>query len=164
MKEQIPLKVLLVVGISLVTGMFTVAISQEKVENVTRKNAISVNVAGTTPFIGITYERLLSDKINVEVGIGAVSVGVGIKYFPWPISDNKMVLHIGFSTNIFATPFDTFGDGDYSSISYVNVGLTYFGKEGLNFSIDVGPSLNYDLTFNETSFPIYGNLKIGYRF
>jgi len=164
MKIQVPLKILLVLAALIGTGFFNSMLAQEKVENVSRKNAISINVAGTTPFIGITYERLLSDKINVEVGLGAVSVGVGFKYFPWPISDNKMVLHTGFSTNIFATPFDTFGDGEYSSISYAMVGLTYFGKEGLNFSIDIGPSLNYDFTFNETSFPMYGNLKIGYRF
>jgi len=47
-------------------------------------NAVSLNVAGTTPLFGVTYERILSYKYSTEIGIGIVSAGVGIKYFPDP--------------------------------------------------------------------------------
>jgi len=133
-------------------------------DSVTRKQAISFNAAGTTPFMGFTYERLISNKFNLEAGLGLYSVGTGIKFFPIPIADNKMVFHTSLGFNLFATPFDTFGSGDVSSISYLMIGLSYFGRDGFNFGIDVGPSVNYDFTFNETSFPFYGNLKLGYRF
>ncbi len=132
--------------------------------SVSRKQAISFNAAGSTPFIGVTYERLLSERLNVEAGLGLYSVGTAIKFFPLPIADNKMVLHAGLGTNLFATPFDTFGSGDVSSTTYLVIGLSYFGKDGFNFAFDVGPSINYDFTFHETALPIYGNLKLGYRF
>lgn len=131
---------------------------------VSKKNAISFNIAGTTPFVGFTYERLLSDRFNFEVGLGVYSVGVGIKFFPAPIVDNKMVFHVALGSNIFVTPFDTFGSGDSSSISYLTIGLTYFGENGFNFGIGAGQSLNYDFTFNELTRDPYGNLKLGYRF
>ena len=141
-----------------------IAQSEESSPQISKKNAISFNIAGTTPFVGVTYERLLSNRFNFEVGLGAYSVGVGIKYFPSPIIDNKMVFHIAIGTNVFVTPFDTFGSGDSSSINYLSVGLTYFGKGGFNFGIGVGYSLNYDFTFDELTGAPYGNLKLGYRF
>lgn len=132
--------------------------------NITFKNAVSLNIGGTTPFIGITYERLLSDRFNFEVGIGAVSVGTAIKYFPWPISDNKMVFHLVLGTNIFKTPLDDFGQGEVSSTTFLTIGLTYIGIGRFSFSIDAGLGLNYDFTYAETTLPPYGGLKIGYRF
>lgn len=86
---------------------------------VSKKNAISLNVAGTTPFVGITYERLLSNQFNLEVGLGVLSIGAAIKYYPFLIYDNKMVLHLSFGANLFATPFDTFGAGDVLSLIHI---------------------------------------------
>jgi len=105
---------------------------------VSKKNAISINIAGTTPLIGVTYERLISNKFTAEIGLGIYSIGVAIKYFPFSIYDNKMVFHSALGTNLFATPFDTFGSGDFSSINYLTIGLTYFGKEGFGFALDIG--------------------------
>ena len=129
-----------------------------------KENALSINLAGTTPFIGVSYERLLSDKINIEAGLGVFSAGIALKYFPFSIVDNKMVVDLVLGSNVFATPFDTFGSSDFSSISFLLIGLSYFGKEGFNFGLGIGPSINYDFEFNEISQPIYGNLKLGYRF
>jgi len=137
---------------------------QNSLPSVTKRNAISFNIAGTTPFAGITYERLLSDRFNMETGLGVYSFGVAVKYFPYRIVDNKMVLHLVLGSNLFATPFDTFASGDVSSLHYFTLGLTYFGGQGFNFGLDLGPSINYDYTFKEVSNPIYGNLKLGYRF
>ena len=131
---------------------------------VVKKNAVSINIAGTTPFLGITYERLITNQLNVEVGLGVYSVGAAITYFPFPIYKNKMVFHTALGSNIFATPFDTFGSGDFSNTNYLAVGLSYFGREGFNFGLGIGPSINYDFTFDEYARSIYGNLKIGYRF
>lgn len=133
-------------------------------ERVSRKNAVSLNVAGSTPLIGVTYERLMTDHFNFEFGLGLISVGTALKYFPWAISDNKMVFHTGLSTNIFSTPLDDLRSSDYSNITYLMIGLTYFGVGGFNFALDVGPSYNYDFTYNESSTPFYGSIKLGYRF
>ena len=151
---------------TILVGGLIVSCSGQRTDNpgITFRNAVSVNVGGTTPFIGITYERLLSDRFNFEVGLGAVSIGTAIKYFPWPIIDNKMVFHLVLGTNLFKTPLDDFVDGEASSTTFLTAGLTYIGIGRFSFSIDVGLGLNYDFTYDETTFPPYGGLKIGYRF
>lgn len=154
----------LIICLSICTTSFCFAQEVEEWEPVTKENSISLNIAGTTPFIGVAYERLISDRFNLEAGLGVFSVGVEIKYFPFPIYNNKMVFHLALGTNLFATPFDTFGSGDFSSTNYLAFGLSYFGREGFNFGLGIGPSINYDFTFEEVALSIYGNLKLGYRF
>ena len=100
----------------------------------------------------------------MEIGLGVYSIGAAVKFFPFSIFDNKMVPHIVLGSNLFATPFDTFGSADFSNTSYLNIGLSYFGREGFNFGLSIGPGINYDFTFRELTNPIYGNLKLGYRF
>lgn len=73
-----------------------------------RKNAISFNLLGTTPVLGITYERILSNKISFEIGLGLPSIGVGMKIFPYGIREEKLMFHTG----ITATYIDL-GEGDY---------------------------------------------------
>jgi len=155
---------LLILGICFTNVESCMSQMDEKWVEITKKNAISINIAGTTPFIGITYERLLSNRLNVEVGLGVYSIGVAAKYFPFPIFNNKMVLHAAIGTNLFKTPFDSFSAEGFSNTNYVTIGLTYFGKEGFSFALDLGPGINYDFNFNEFSNLIYGNLKLGYRF
>ena len=132
-------------------------------DSLSRKNALSLSVAGATPFIGVSYETLISDRIGIEGGLGILSFGGSIKYFVRPVSENLMVPHLALGTNLFSTPFDTFGSGDFSSITYGVIGLTYLGKGGFNFGLEAGISINYDFTFNETTFPPYGSLRLGYR-
>ena len=158
------IKLLLILCISIYFMDSSFGQDDEKWTSVSKKNSISLNIAGTTPFIGITYEHLISNRFNFEAGLGVYSIGAAIKYFPFPIYNNKMVFHLVLGTNLFSTPFDTFGSGDFSSTNYLALGLSYFGKEGFNFGLGIGPSINYDFTFKEVSQSFYGNLKLGYRF
>jgi len=128
--------------------------------NEIRKNAISFNILGTTPIMGITYERIVSDKISFEIGLGIPSIGVGMKIFPYGIREGELMFHTG----ITATYIDL-GDGDYIGgqgvLAYLPLGMSYFGKAGFNFGIDVGPGV---VMSDETTFVPYGNLKLGYRY
>lgn len=125
-----------------------------------RKNAISFNLLGTTPVLGITYERILSNKISFEIGLGLPSIGVGMKIFPYGIREEKLMFHTG----ITATYIDL-GEGDYiggqGGLAYLPLEMSYFGKAGFNFGIDVGPGV---VVSDETTFVPYGNLKLGYRY
>jgi hypothetical protein len=47
-----------------------------------KKNAISFSFLGSTPAIGFVYERVLSNKLTGEIGLGVVSAGAGVKYYP----------------------------------------------------------------------------------
>lgn len=157
-------KLILILCLGIYSMPSGIAQDDIKWSSVSEKNSISFNVAGTTPFIGITYEHLISNRFNFEAGLGVYSIGVAIKYFPFPVYSNKMALHLVLGTNLFSTPFDTFGSGDFSSTNYLALGLSYFGQEGFNFGIGIGPSINYDFTFKEIAQSFYGNLKLGYRF
>jgi len=126
-----------------------------------RKNAISFNILGTTPVLGITYERIVSDKISLEIGLGIPSIGVGMKIFPYGIRDGELMFHTGISAAY--VEFVDFWDGDtsQSALAYLPLGMSYFGKAGFNFGIDVGPGV---VVGGEKNIIPYGNLKLGYRY
>lgn len=126
-----------------------------------RKNAISVNALGTTPFLGVTYERIISPKSTFEIGAGIPSFGLGFKFYPSSIEEQKLLFHLGITAN--ATDL---GDGVLIGgilyLAYVPLGISFFSSGGFNFGLDVGPSLVFDE--DESTFIPYGNLKLGYRF
>jgi hypothetical protein len=86
--------------------------------------------------IGITYERIVSEYVSLEVGVGLPSIGIGAKIFFSKIQEQKMM----FNTGLTATYVD-FGDGYLFNgsgvIIYVPIGLSYYGLKGFNFGIDV---------------------------
>ncbi|MEP6261154.1 MAG: hypothetical protein ABJ092_06220 [Gillisia sp.] len=125
-----------------------------------RKNAISINILGTTPLIGITYDRVVSEKVSIEIGAGIPSVGAGFKYYPWGIKESKILFHVGLTGSyVFSEALDVWGNSEKKGIfmGYLPIGISYFGERGFNFGIDVGPVAAAIVA-------PYGNLKLGYRF
>ena len=129
--------------------------------NEIRKNVISLNLLGTTPIMGITYERIVSDKISFEIGLGVPSIGVGMKIFPSGIREEKLMFHTGITTTLLLFPDNSNGDSDKEFIAYLPLGMSYFGESGFNIGIDIGPGVKMG---DETFFIPYGNIKVGYRF
>ena len=127
-----------------------------------RKNAISFNFLGTTPAIGLTYERIVSKHVSLEVGVGIPSIGIGAKIFFSKIQEQKMMFNIGLTTT-----YVDLGDGVFiggrAVIIYVPIGLSYYGSKGFNFGIDVGPITNARYRF-VTNIAPYAGLKLGKRF
>ena len=134
-----------------------------------KKNTISLNLLGITPIIGITYERILSEKLSVEVGVGMPSLGLGMKYFPFNLKEKKLIFHTGFSATYFEGSFYGYeeSDGERSILEedglllYVPIGMSYYGKT-LSLGIDVGPALGDALY--EPEFTAYFGFKLGVRF
>ena len=119
-----------------------------------KKNGISVNLFGASPFFGLTYERLLSKYFSLEAGVGLVSLGGGIKIYPYKAKEGKAIFRTGLTV---AHEYFT----EYT-ITYIPLGVSFFGKKGLNFGLDLGPSY-YNDGYDNFIF-IYGNLKLGIRF
>lgn len=117
---------------------------------------ISFNIFGTTPAIGITYEKLLRQKFSIEIGIGFISLGLSTKIYPFNFHENGLNFYSGFA--IIYTPFMT-----NAIISYIPIGLSYSWKKGLIFGVDIGPGVYKQLNNGGTSIP-YGNIKLGKRF
>ncbi|RKS55266.1 hypothetical protein BC962_0225 [Gillisia mitskevichiae] len=125
-----------------------------------RKNAISFNILGTTPLIGITYDRVVSENISLELGVGIPSVGAGFKYYPSGIKVSKMLFHVGLTgTIISAKALDIWGtsEDDGLLVAYLPIGVSYFGEKGFNLGVDLGPAM-------AKTFAPWGNVKVGYRF
>ena len=124
-----------------------------------RMNSISINLFGASPLIGISYERLLTKKISIELGIGLPNMGVGTKIFPFNYSENKLIFYSGFTITFTLIPSPLAN----SLVSYVPLGLGYYGEKGLIFGIDLGPGIYKEYSFSPIFIP-YGNVKIGKRF
>lgn len=141
--------------------LFVISLSGQNGLDGMRKNAISVNALGTSPFVGVTYERIISPKGTFEIGVGIPSVGIGFKLYPSGIEEQKLLFHVGATANV-----TDLGDGVLIGgtlyLAYVPVGISFFSSGGFNFGLDVGPSLVFDE--DESTFIPYGNLKLGYRF
>lgn len=112
--------------------------------NELKKNGISINLFGTSPFLGVTYERLLSKYISLEAGVGLVSIGAGIKIFPFKVKEGKIVFHTGL----------TIAHEYYSeyTIAYLPLGISLFPKNSILFGIDLGPAHFSDEFDNDISF------------
>lgn len=119
-----------------------------------RKNAISANLLGSSSIVGLTYERLLSERISAEFGAGYLGVGAGLKIFTSGVKEDKTMFHTG-ATVTFYTELE-------ATIAYIPIGSSYFGKQGLNFGIDIGPAIISD--GDMSIFFLWGNLKLGIRF
>ena len=119
-----------------------------------KKNGISANLLGTAPFLGLTYERLLSGYFSLEAGVGLVSLGGGIKIYPFKAKEGQAIFHTGLTV---AHEYYT----EYT-VSYIPLGVSFFGRKGLNLGIDLGPS--YYTDGYDSFFLIYGNVKLGIRF
>jgi len=119
-----------------------------------KKNGISVNLFGTSPFFGLTYERLLSKYFSLEAGVGLVSLGGGLKIYPLKAKEGQAIFHTGLTV---AHEYYT----EYT-ITYIPLGVSYFGMKGLNLGVDLGPAYFTDGYDNFIFF--YGNIKLGIRF
>lgn len=136
------------------------------------KNSLSVNILGTASYLGVSYERLFAQRFSVDFGIGLIGIGVGGTLYPFKkVQVNKFNPFVGIKYTNHAIV-----DGENKSATYLPLGVTYFSRYRLNFSVDVGPSYfrhkspGYMPTQEElekypyNSVGLWGNLKIGFRF
>jgi len=135
------------------------------------KNSISANLLGTGTFVGITYERLLYQCLNLEVGLGYLGYGFGATVYPFKVATSRSCLYVGIKYTDHG-----FNDREHKQVLYLPVGVTYFKSGAINIGIDIGPAyirhLSADVLAEEVlvalypfnDFGFYGNLKVGFRF
>ncbi|MDT7832960.1 hypothetical protein RQM59_11250 [Flavobacteriaceae bacterium S356] len=150
MKSKNPVIVLLF--LALIT--FNDGFSQETRE---RKNAVSFSLFGTSPILGITYERLLTNTISAEVGVGLIGLGAGVNYYPLGLKARK----VNFYTGLKYSYIEDFillnlDEQFYDSKVYIPIGINYLSPWNMNFGLDIGPAI--------VGNGFLGNVKIGFRF
>lgn len=148
----------------------TIVFSQVKNDGIDglKKNAISFNFIGTTPVIGVTYERILSQYLSLEVGVGIPSLGAGVKIMPFKIKGSTMMFTTGFSTT-YADYKDNWLSSGKRVQLYVPIGISYYGTKGFNFGFDIGPSYRMFIkdsnnNNDDNGFIPWAGLKLGMRF
>jgi hypothetical protein len=133
-----------------------------------RKNAFSLNIAGITPLVGFSYERLIKQKVCLETGLGLFSYGFGISYLPPKISRGQLHPYLGLKFSAFALP-----DVGNHKYFYLPLGVNYITAYQMQIGFDIGPSIDrhlggeygvFNKVFPYNSVGVYGNVKIGLRF
>lgn len=156
----------------LATSVIHAQVEEIKEEGLVEKNSFSINVLGTASYVGFSYERILYQRINLEIGIGLIGYGAGLTMYPIKkIRIEKLNPFFGIKYSNHAIV-----DGENKSVTYVPFGVTYCGINRLNISIDAGPayifhkSPGYRPTREEkakypfSDYGVFGNLKLSYRF
>lgn len=133
-----------------------------------KMNAVSFNLLGTTPVVGLTYERIVSDYMSLEIGVGSNSFGVGTKIMPFKIKASTMMFTTGLSI-VYADYKDGFLASGKRTQFYVPIGISYYGIKGFNFGIDAGPAYrafanDANSNVDDNGFIPWAGIKIGMRF
>ena len=138
------------------------------------KNTISLNVLGTASYLGVSYERLIYERLNLEVGVGLIGYGAGVTIYPLRKAEiNKLSPFVGIKYTKHGMV-----DVGARSITYIPFGLSFFSKRMINISGDLGPGFFYYKTApggpqftkeEKAKYPfsyynIFGNLKFSFRF
>ena len=65
------IKLLLLIGF---TVAFSITNAQNQDTPEIEKNSISANILGTGFYVGVSYERVLFERVSAEVGIGVIGM------------------------------------------------------------------------------------------
>jgi hypothetical protein len=136
------------------------------------KSSFSANFMGSSSLFGITFDKVLSEKLIWEIGFGYVGIGTGITYYPFEINKSSFCPYFGLKVSFLVLPEVIAAYG-----GYIPIGVTYFSKHRINIGIDIGPALGelaegggppaeYDENSSNNrihKINVYGNLKIGFR-
>jgi hypothetical protein len=126
-------------------------IEKNKLNGIEKKAAVSFSLMGINPFVGISLEQLITNKLIGEFGVGFPGVfGLGFKAIPKGVQENKVLFHWGASiTYIY----------EWGPNAYIPLGMTYYKKD-VKYSIDAGIAYGA----GENGLTPWAGIKIGKRF
>jgi hypothetical protein len=109
--------------------------SLESKEKNFKKNIICAKLGADDPWIGITYERLLSQYIGTEVQIGLVGAALGAKFYYPGNNTGRTSLYVGVMP----------GWGFMGGLkTYFPIGISIMTKDNERISFDAGPRIWHD--------------------
>ena len=115
------------------------------------KNTVSATIGVFDPWLGVSYERVLFSRWGIDASVGLIGGSIGTKFYFPKLSDGKISFLVGFSEGILLL---------IGAKHYVPAGMTFLGKNGVRFSLDLGPQIYHDS--NEIQFGL--SLKLGKSF
>ncbi|MFC3879793.1 hypothetical protein ACFOSV_06380 [Algoriphagus namhaensis] len=100
------------------------------------KNILSAKIGLTDPVLALTYERLLTSNLGIEVQLGFLGGSIGPKVYLPAFRSEKVNFHTGV---IIGSGY--FAGGSYG---YLPIGINRITKKGFVISLDVGPQYLID--------------------
>ena len=128
-------------------------ISQTTTTNESRlpDKILSVKILGyDDPWFGVTYERLVNEKVGLEVQIGLFGASVGVKYYFLVPKIKSVTFSIGTSP----------GYGITGVRAYFPVAVNFWSQRNYRYSFDIGPNISLGNEDTNVSF----SFKIGKGF
>lgn len=128
------------------------------------KNGLSIELLGGSPYLSLKYETFVTDRIEMGVGIGPLSLSGGLKYYFSSPKDNKVAFNIGGILGY--ERLVSYG----SEYVYLPFEIKYFIENfsiGINLGPMYAPSLDTFTTINmETRKDVFFHVgaNIGFRF
>ncbi|MDB3976831.1 hypothetical protein N9428_00700 [Flavobacteriaceae bacterium] len=111
----------------------------------------SVKILGfDDPWIGVTYEKLVNEKVGIEGQIGLFGASVGVKYYFLAPRIKSVTFSVG------ASP----GYGITGVRAYFPIAVNFWSKRNYRYSFDIGPNISLG---NEESIASF-SFKIGKGF
>jgi hypothetical protein len=128
-------------------------ISQTTTTNESRlpDKILSVKILGyDDPWFGVTYERLVNEKVGLEGQIGLFGASVGVKYYFLVPKIKSVTFSIGTSP----------GYGVTGVRAYFPVAVNFWSQRNYRYSFDIGPNISLGNEDTNVSF----SFKIGKGF
>jgi len=128
-------------------------ISQTTTTNESRlpDKILSVKILGyDDPWFGVTYERLVNEKVGLEGQIGLFGASVGVKYYFLVPKIKSVTFSIGTSP----------GYGITGVRAYFPVAVNFWSQRNYRYSFDIGPNISLGNEDTNVSF----SFKIGKGF
>ena len=108
---------------------------------------LSVKLGADDPWLGVTYEKLISQSVGLEGQIGFFGASFGVKYYFLALENKKINFSAGISPGL----------GLSGGKVYFPVAVNFWLKGNYRISFDMGPTVNFGSTNNIPNF----SLKIG---
>ena len=128
-------------------------ISQTTVTNESKfpDKILSVKILGyDDPWVGVTYERLVNEKVGLEGQIGLFGASVGVKYYFLVPKIKSVNFSIGTSP----------GYGITGVRAYFPIAVNFWSQRNYRYSFDIGPNISLGNEDTNVSF----SFKIGKGF
>ena len=128
-------------------------ISQTKTTNESRfpDTILSVKILGRDdPWVGVTYEKLVSEHLGLEGQIGLFGASVGLKYYFLAPKIKSVTFSIGTSP----------GYGITGVRAYFPIAVNFWSQRNYRYSFDIGPNISLGNEDTNVSF----SFKIGKGF
>ena len=128
-------------------------ISQTTVTNESKfpDKILSVKILGyDDPWVGVTYERLVNEKVGLEGQIGLFGASVGVKYYFLVPKIKSVTFSIGTSP----------GYGITGVRAYFPIAVNFWSQRNYRYSLDIGPNISLGNEDTNVSF----SFKIGKGF